>query len=241
MWHTSRVRSVVSTVLALPVILASQLAFAAPPDAELMRKLAVHAARFEEMKTHASYALEGKLERLDGDGKPDQVKEMRARVDADGARAKFNILSYLEDGEDKTEEARTKQREREADKKRDKREFKMPFHAGSQARYLFDQVEVDKVDPSRVRISFVPKERAQDTIEGSAWVDAQAGTVLSAGFKLSKTPAFVDYVHITVEFGEATSLGPAVSKVRLAGGGGFLFFHKRFRAEATMREYRIAP
>ena len=165
---------------------------------------------------------------------------MRARVDADGAHVKFNILLYLEDGENKTEEAKKKQREREGEKK-EKRDFKMPFFSTEQVRYDFDQVEVDKSVPSRVRISFVPKERAENTIEGSAWVDAQAGTVLSAGFKMSRTPAFVDYVHITVEFGESTALGPAISKVRLAGGGGFLFFRKRFRAEATMREYRITP
>jgi hypothetical protein len=216
---------------------------AAAPEAELMRKLAVHAAHFEEMKTHASYAIDGKLERLDGDGNADEVKQMQARVDADGARAKFKIIKYLEDGEDKTQEAREKQREREAEKKdpKQKRDYKMPFFATEQARYTFDQVETDKKDPSRVRITFVPKERADDTIEGSAWVDASAGTVISAGFKMSKTPAFVDYVHFQVEFGEATPLGPAVSKVHLTGRGGFLFFRKRFRAEATMREYRIVP
>ena len=89
--------------------------------------------------------------------------------------------------------------------------------------------------------TFVPKVKADDTIEGSAWVDMQAGTVLTAGFKMSKTPMFVDYVHITVEFGASTSLGPAISKIHLDGKGGFLFWNKIFRATATVSDYAITP
>jgi hypothetical protein len=117
----------------------------------------------------------------------------------------------------------------------------MPFHASEQARYDFDVVETDVADPSRVRIAFTPKVTADDTVEGSAWVDTKTGTVVSAGFKLSKPPTFVDYVHITVEFGAPTKLGPAISHVSLSGKGGFLFFRKEFRANATLSGYAITP
>ena len=121
-----------------------------------------------------------------------------------------------------------------------KRELRMPFLATEQARYTFDVVEKDKDDPTRVRVTFVPKSKDETTIEGSAWVDEREGTVLSAGFKLSRTSMWIDYVHIQVEFGAKTPLGPAVSKVSMDGRGGILFFRKHFRAEATLSDWRVA-
>jgi hypothetical protein len=196
---------------------------------------------------HASYAIDGRVENVDGDGKATGSKEMSARMAADGHDAQLDVIRYVEDGEDKTDEARKKASEDRAKKKKereknsDKHDLRMPFHAAEQARYTFDQVEADKADPSRVRITFVPKAPAEDAIEGSAWVDMRAGTVISAGFKLSKTDTFVDYVNFTVEFGAPTPLGPAVSHVTVEGKGGVLFFRKRFRGAATLSDYRIIP
>ncbi len=209
----------------------------------LLARLAVHAANFETMRTSASYAIVGHVERIDGDGKPDNVKEMTARVEADGTRARLDVLRYLEDGEDKTSEARTKAREADAEPKEEKerKTIRMPFLVTEQRRYAFEQVEVDRADPARVRIAFVPRERAENAIEGSAWVDTRSGTVISAGFKMSKTAMFVDYVNVTVEFGATTPLGPAVSKVTMEGKGGILFLRKRFRGVATLTDYRCLP
>jgi hypothetical protein len=242
----AKLKLALALAAALVALAAPRDALAEPPSAELMKRLATYAAGFDSMRTHASYAVEGKLESLDGDGKTDGVKEMRARVDADGTRTSFVVLKYTEDGEDKTEDAREKARERTAEREkekkadREKKEIKMPIAASEQPRYTFDVVETDKADPSRVRISFVPKVKEDNTIEGSAWVDQNAGTVVSAGFKLSRTTMWIDYVHVTVEFGAPTSLGPAVSKVALEGKGGVLFFRKKFRGEATLSNYRIA-
>ena len=231
--------------IALSLTSAGRTARAAPPSPDLIRKLATHAAGFEKMKKHASYAVNGKLEGLSRDEKKtESVKAMQAHVVADGTKAKFDIEHYTEDGADKTEEARKKQRDREAERARKnepKKDFHMPFLDSEQTRYVFDQTEVDPADPNRVKITFVPKERAEDTVEGSAWVDAGLGTVLSAGFKLSKTPTFVDYVHITVEFGVPTTLGPAVSHVHLDGKGGVLFWSKIFRLDATLSSYAVVP
>ena len=206
-----------------------------------MAKLATHAAGFETMKTHASYAVSGKLETLASDGLVDGNKVMTGNVVADGKKARFKVVKYTEDGADKTDEAKEKAREQANKKKKDKKNIRMPFHADEQARYDFDVVETDANDPSRVRISFVPKTKSDTTLEGSAWVDMKTGTVVSAGFKLSQPPTFVDYVHITVEFGAPTKLGPAVSHVSMTGKGGFLFFRKEFRADATLSGYAITP
>ena len=231
-----------SAALATP-----RVALASPPSADLMARLEVHAAAFETLKRHASYVIGGMLQTIAADDVTDSTRTMRALVTANGDHTHVNVLRYTENGVDKTDEARTKTAESE--KKREaelqsgkpkKTELRMPFLKSEQSRYVFDQVEMDAVDPSRVRITFVPKDRADDTIEGSAWVDMKTGTVVSAGFKLSRTPSFVDYVHITIEFGAPTKLGPAPSKASVTGRGGVLFFRKRFHGEATFSDYRVS-
>jgi hypothetical protein len=234
-------RSAIATFTILAAALASRAARADPPSPELMAKLGVYATRFERQRTHASYAIEGRLELLDADGNPASTKELWGHVDADGAVARLTVIRYLEDGKDKTEEGIREAREA-AEKKKDKaHELKMPIRTEEQSRYVFDQVETDPNHPSRVRITFVPKDPEENTVEGSAWVDTTSGTPISAGFKLSKTPLFVDYVHFSVEFGAPTSLGPAVSKVNVDGKGGILFFRKHFRATANLSDYRVLP
>jgi len=228
-----------AALFALTVVSLPRAARAQTPDAELMKRLAVQGAQFEAMRTHASYAVEGHLENVDSDGNPNSPKEVKAHVDADGTTAKVIVELYSEDGKDKTEEANKKAGERA--KKKEKPKYRMPILAAEQGRYVFDQVEVDRLEPSRVRISFVPKVSDDDTIEGSAWVDTKTGTLISAGFKLSKTSMFVDHINVTVEFGAPTALGPAPSKVSMEGEGGILFFRKHFRGSATISQYKISP
>jgi hypothetical protein len=90
-----------------------------------------------------------------------------------------------------------------------------------------------------VRIAFSPKVRAEDAIEGSAWVDKRDGTLISARFGLAKTPMFVDYMHFSIEFGALTPLGPAVSVVLVEGKGGLPLFRKLFRGAARLSEYSV--
>jgi hypothetical protein len=228
------------------LVLGSRPARAAAPSPELMAKLSTYASQFDGQLLRASFAVEGRMDLLDSDGKLDSRKELKAHVDpvvAGGPDVRVTVIRYLEDGHDKTGEAIDKARE--ADEKRRKRrqdnkQLKMPIRADQQGRYVFDQVRTDAAT-SRALITFVPKEPDDDTIEGSAWVDTDAGTIVSTGFKMSKRPMFVDHIHVTVEFGEPTSLGPAVSKVTVDGAGGVLFFHKHFVVNAVLSGYRIAP
>jgi hypothetical protein len=231
-----------AALVAAALALVSPAARAEPPSAELMARLADYAQRFDALKTGASFLVDGRMETLDGDGKSDSVKLMTARVESDGKKQRFVVLKYVEDGEDKTDDARKEAREREAKKKPDKKkQIKMPILPSEQSRYVFDQAEVDKTDPTRVRLTFAPKTPEDDTIEGSAWVDTKTATLISAGFKLSRTPIFVDFVHFKVEFGAPTSPIPAISRVTVDGKGGILFFRKHFRASANLGDYRFVP
>jgi hypothetical protein len=216
---------------------------AQPPSPDLMVRLADHAARFIALRNKASYSIDGRMILLDRHGQTDSVKEMNARVEADGSDSKFIVVRYVEDGEDKTGEAQEEARKKAQERKKEKKKrLPIPILADEQPRYVFDQVEADPADPNRVRITFVPKVPDEDTIEGSAWVDSKNAHLISVGFKLSKPPMFVDYVHVTLEFGAPTALGPAVSRVIADGDGGLLFFYrKRFHATATLSNYRFTP
>ncbi len=229
----------------LALLLTPEPAHAQKPSSDLMTKLGAYAVRFETMRTHASYDVAAKLESLDGTGHADSTKTGKAHIDADGHKTRFSIVQYVEDGQDKTAEAKEKQREREAEDAHappsNKREWRMPFHPNEQPRYYFDQVEVDPRNPSRVRISFVPKIKEDDTIEGSAWVDVNAGTIITAGFKLSHPPTLVESVHVTMFFGEQTTLGPAPSRISVDAAGGVLFLRKRYHGEAVLSSYHLVP
>jgi hypothetical protein len=230
-------------IAAAALVAAPRAASAAAPPPDLMARLATYGAGFESLRTHASYTIDGRMETLDGDGKPNSVKQMKARVEADGMNVKFIVDRYIEDGEDKTADAQKQALKRAQEHKSDpdKKRFRIPVLADEQPRYAFDQVEVDARDPAVVRITFVPKVATDNTIEGSAWVDSRTGALLSAGFKISKPPVFVDYVHVTLEFGAPTPMGPAVSKVIADGNGGLLFFRKRFHLAATLSDYHLSP
>ncbi len=213
---------------------------AAAPSPDLMARLAITAARVQPLIKRASYTIDGRMVTLDRDGNANSVKEMKARVEGNGVDVKFVVIRYVEDGEDKTADAQKKARER-AQERKSKKSFPIPVLAEEQPRYDFEQIEVDERDPALVRIAFVPKVPEDDTIEGSAWVDSRTAMLISVGFKISKPPMFVDYMHFTVEFGTPTVIGPAVSKVVADGEGGLLFFRKRFHAIATLSDYRFAP
>jgi hypothetical protein len=201
-----------------------------------MARLAAYASRFEELRLRGSYTLKGNMALLDGSGKVESTKLLEARIDGNRGDARVTVLRYLEDGKDKTGDAVKEAREadaRRAKRQREGRQLKMP-------RYAFDRVE-SSADGTRTRIAFAPIEPADDTIEGSAWVDVASGSVLSSTFRMSKTSLFVSYVHVSLEFEAGTSLGRAISRVSVEGEGGILFFRKHFRGTASLSSYTVAP
>jgi hypothetical protein len=218
---------------------ASRGAQGEPPPSDLMERLAACGAHFERLRARVSYMVDGHMETLARDGRVDSVKEMRARVEAQDGNVTLVVERYREDGADKTDDARRKARESAEKRDGGKKPIRPPILAEEQPRYIFDQVEVDPSDPTRVRIAFSPKVCAEDTIEGSTWVDTQAGTLISARFGLSKTPMLVDYLHFSIEFETTIPVGPVVSVVLVEGKGGFPFFRKIFRATARLSEYSV--
>jgi hypothetical protein len=257
--HTSKRQALgvvrFSFVTALFVFVSTLLFVCAPARADssdpslapVLGRLAAHAEKFEKMKKEGSYTFNGRVNELDGSGKASSTKEMVLDVKAQtgGADPIAEIVTYREDGQDKTTEAREKAKKRKAEGKkpsgRKMRDFHLPFLSGEQSRYTFTLAERNASDSNLVRIAFVPKTVAEDAYKGSAWVDEKAGEVISLGFSLSKNPTFIDHVDVTVEFGHATTLGRAPSKIAFEAKGGFLVIKKHYKGSATITNARIGP
>jgi hypothetical protein len=213
-------------------------------DDALLKGLAKHATRVEDMKARGEFTLSGKMEALDGNGHPTETKElvMRSTPTSTPHDRVVKVVRYVEDGKDKTAEAQTKADERRAKRKTNptpsRQDLKMPFLASEQARYVFTLAERDAAG-GRVRIAFVPKTPAEDAIKGSAWVDERTSEVLTMGFSFSKNPIFVDHVEVTLTFGLSTPLGRPPSKITFDGRGGFLFVHKHYRGAATISDPKV--
>jgi hypothetical protein len=221
-------------------------ASAQPPDPALMERLTHHLDAIKEIGKRASLHLDLRTEELDGDGKVSSTETQTSRVEPGGDHPHETIEHATKDGKDTTAEAREKAKkdEEEAAKKKGKDDdpkLTLPFEASSASVYSYDQVSTDAADPTRVEIAFSPRKPDKHTVEGKAWVDTTTGTILSAGVKMSKPPTFVDWVHFTVELGEKTALGPALSRMTFEVKGGILFFKKHLRGEIRMSDYHLAP
>ncbi len=206
----------------------------------LLAGLARHSASFEQMKTRGGYTLDGKMEEVDSEGKASDTKEIKMRVTPRrGAPLPLvEVIRFLDNGEDKTAEARDKAAKRKP--KKDKKDLHLPFLQSEQPRYTFAVVEKDPHVASRVKVSFVPKEPAEDAFKGAAWVDTEKGEVLSMGFSLSKNPTFIDHVDVRITFGLSTALGRAPSEITFDGRGGFLFIRKHYRGRAVLSNPLLA-
>jgi hypothetical protein len=237
---STSLRGLVSGAVVAAALAASSTASAQPPDPALLERVSHHLKAIDEMGKRASMRVEQLVEELDGDGKVSSTKTEVTRVETDGKTVHQVVERCVKDGKDvlaDCEKEAKKEDEKQAKAQKDDDEsLTMPF--GSDG-YVYDQVGVDAADPTRVEIAFKPKTPTKHTLEGKAWIDTTSGTIISAGAKLSKPPMLVDYVHFTVELGEKTSLGPALSHMTFDAKVGILFIHKRIRGDIKMSDYRI--
>jgi hypothetical protein len=216
------------------------IASAQPPDAGLLARLAKQSDGFGALYKRATFKMQEVLDELDGDGKVASHKVAGSHVVVQGDASHEIVDRCTKDGEDCAAKEQEEVREHEAKKKDDSEKLRSPFDAAEQPNYVFDQREVDKADASRVKIAFTPKSPDKHSVEGAAWVDTNTGAVISASVRMVKTPTFVDWVHVVVELGATTPLGPALSRMTIEGQGGFLFIiHKHFRVEITFSDYHL--
>jgi hypothetical protein len=240
--HPSRIALPLCPAALGAVLFAARTADAEPPAPELMAKLAAISAGFDNVRKHTSFAVETRIETLDGDGKVTGLETRSEHVVRQGATTHILVDKATKDGKDFTRQAQEEENEKQAAREKDEKKGRLdiPFLASEQSHYAFDVVETDPNNPARVRIAFTPKDPDSHSVEGSTWVDRDAAQFVSAGFKVSKPGFFVNYVHITIELGAATELGPALSRIRFEGKGGFLFFRKHIRGSVAFSDYKAA-
>jgi hypothetical protein len=230
-------------VTGLAILGLARPAHAKPVSPELMAKLAAYAASFDALEKRASYRLDMKFEVLGSDGNAEATMDIGAKVDAPPGgvgEPKFTYTRFIEDGKDKTAEKQAETKSKKKNAGDVDVDLELPVEAAAQASYTFDETERTE-DGTRVKIQFTPLHPGKRTVEGSAWVDVETGAIVSASFRMSRTPMFVHYVHFIVEFGAVTALVPSISRMTVDGEFGFLFFKRRFRANATLSDYVLAP
>ena len=228
--------AIASLALAFP-------AYAKPVSPELMHRLAAFAATSDAEEKRLSCLMDGKFDLSINDHH--SRFEVSARIEGTGGEPKITVLKYTEDGVDKTAEGQKKAREFILDRERQNNngandDLQMPVLAGVQDQYVFDEVDRSP-DGTHVKIQFTPKHPSKKTVEGSAWVDDATGSVLSTSFGVSKTPIFIQWMHVAMEFFARTPLGPAPSKVAVDAEAAILFVHVRIHAEAVLSGYTDAP
>lgn len=214
-----------------------------------MKGLAAHARAFEDMAKRGAFTLTFHVEQVGDKGEVSDVKDMSARstpIQGSDERT-TKILTYTEDGKDKTAEAQKKADDRRTEKKKKPAKDKsksvsldLPFAPAVQPKYIFSIAERSPGNPSLVRINFNPKKPAEELIKGSVWYDEAKSQIVSIGFSLSKNPTFVDHVDCTVVFGLPTPLGMAPSQITFEIRGSFLFVHRKYRGTATFSDPTLA-
>jgi hypothetical protein len=222
------------------MLAASRTAHAAPPDPDLLARLAQNEQEIETTARRASYHAEEVVEQVDGDGKVSSTKTTRYRVEANGTTVHRVVETAVEDGKDVTADEQADVCKKEAEHASKKKEDTVwPFAPGSQAKYTYDQLPPDPARPGYVQIAFTPKSPDSKSFEGKVWVDPANAKIMSASVRLSKPPMLVDWVHFTAEFG-TTAAGPALSHLTFEGAGGLLFVRKHFRGHVNMSDWRAA-
>jgi len=239
-WATKAVSLARGAICVCAALSSSRPAHAAPPDPNLLARLAQNEQEIEMTARRANYRAEEVVQQIDRHGKVSSTKTLRYRIESNGTTRHKIVESAVEDGKDVTFDEQQKARKNEAERVRKKRDdMAWPFAPGSAARYTYNQIATDPTRPYYVEIAFAPKNPDSHTFEGTAWVDAAKGQIMSAGLRLSKPPTLVDWVHLTAEFG-STPAGSALSRISVEGAGGLLFLHKHFRSRIKMTDWRLA-
>lgn len=206
----------------------------------LLARLGQYALRFEQMERRGSFLLKAQMDELDAGGKVDATKELVVRITATPHERITEVLRYLEDGADKTAEARKKAALRARSPSSENKKLNLPFLPAQQQRYAFLVTDRDPRPPGRVRVTFRPLTPDATTWAGSAWVDETSGEILTLGFSPSETPLFIERVDIQVHFDHKTPLGRAPSSLTFEARGGLLFIKKHYRGSAQLIEPKIA-
>ncbi len=193
-----------------------------PPPAELMARLAAHNDGMEKLVDRYTLVIDASSSEDDSDGKPlHKLHSVSRQVSVNG-KPRTKVISATRDGKDNLEQA---QKEATKEDEKDDR-HPSPFISTEQPKYRF--TELGPTPEGLLRIVFSPKSGpSSDFLEGEAVVDPQAGELVKMRCRLSKNPAFVDKLEMTMSFDASVDGKRAISAMTIDGAGGFLFYQRR--------------
>ena len=207
-------------------------------SSELLKQLAEHDARMDQIEEQASFTTDTLTEELDRSGDVTHTLELVLRtLHLEGKKTEL-LGKALKDGKDVTPEYREKFK---GPSRPQGSELQFPFGAKMQSDYLFREVGPDPSNPSLLRIRFEPKGTWTDKLMvGEAVVDPVQGEVTRILAQQSAPPSNTDFLNLDFAFDAATPLGRALSKVLISGEGGFLFIKSRFRHTIVYSGYDLS-
>ncbi len=214
------------------LLLHVQRAFAEPPPAELLQKLAAHQARLEALGKRMEVTMQARSEELDKAGKAVGVEETVVRFYVQDGKDVSELVRAVKDGKDVTAERRREERKKK--KGEGTFSFSDAFAADQQKRFRFELKGAVPGAPGQVRVAFAPLEPSQQLLEGEALVDEAAGEVIAVKAHPSELPMLADRADVAVDYGAKTDAGRTLSRIVIQGEGGILFLRKRVRATITL-------
>jgi hypothetical protein len=231
-------RPVRGTMVLLSCVAVWTSAVAKEPPAELLKRLAEHDARLDQIDDQGSFTTDTINEELDRSGNAVHTVELLVRTTHLEGKKRELLGKALKDGKDVTQEYKDKLK---GSGPAQAKEMRLPFSTKQQRDYLFKEIGSDPSNPSLLRIHFEPKGSWTDKLMvGDAVVDATSGELLRITARQSAPDSNVDYLDIDFWFDHQTQLGRAPSKVAMKGEGGFLFLKSRFRHTVVYSGYDLS-
>jgi hypothetical protein len=231
-------RRVRATRVLLSCVAVWASATATEPPAELLKKLAEHDARLDQIDDQGSFTTDTINEEVDGSGKVIHTLELLVRTTHLEGKKRELLGKALKDGKDVTQDYKDKLK---GSGPSQAKEMRLPFSTKQQRDYLFKEIGSDPSNSSWLRIHFEPKGSwSEKLMIGDAVVDPAGGELLRITARQSAPDSSVDYLDLDFSFDEQTPLGRAPSKVAMKGEGGFLFLKSRFRHTVVYSGYDLS-
>ncbi len=196
-----------------------------PVPADLLEKLAAHAARMERIADESEAVVTSDFNERDRDGRVEHVIHTVAHVRREGGHQTTEIVTATRDGKDNRADAR-----KHAAQEDQKPRRRSPFATDNRQNYRFAIVGPDTSDPRLLRISVAPVDdhhASSEVLVGEAIVDPQSGESVRLSGHASKYPLFVEKIEVAFEYGTITPEGRMLSAMSMAFAGGFAFIHKQ--------------
>ena len=221
--------------------LALSLLAAAPAPDELVAKAGALEVEVEERLKNEPCIMTVVATELDKKGASIGVTEIVLRQLVKDGKRTDELVRYLDNGKDVTEQKRKKKQEQQKDQEEDgaaDEEIRSPFHPKESASYVFEDLGSAAADPALRRIRFVPKKGAKgDRLTTGEALVAADGRVRELRSKPADMPTLVQRMDMSFFFDEHGE----IARLEMAGEVGALFMKRRLKMVSTFAWRQTEP